>query len=47
MHSFLSALKNQRGFRALHYREFRLITGSQLFGNLGTWMDELSRGWLI
>ena len=47
MHSFLSALKNQRGFRALHYREFRLITGSQLCGNLGTWMDELSRGWLI
>ena len=47
MHSFLSTLKNQRGFRALHYREFRLITGSQLCGNLGTWMDELSRGWLI
>ncbi len=47
MQSFLSALKSQRAFKALHYREFRLVTGCQLFGNLGTWMDELSRGWLI
>lgn len=43
----LSALRSQRAFKALHYREFRLITGCQMFGNLGTWMDELSRGWLI
>jgi predicted MFS family arabinose efflux permease len=47
MPSFLSALRGQRAFKALHYREFRLVTGCQLFGNLGTWMDELSRGWLI
>ncbi len=47
MQSFLSALREQRAFKALHYREFRLVTGCQLFGNLGTWMDELSRGWLI
>ena len=47
MQSFISALRNQRAFKALHYREFRLITGCQMFGNLGTWMDELSRGWLI
>src|SRR5438046_6762640 len=47
MQSFVSALRNQRAFKALHYREFRLVTGCQLFGNIGTWMDELSRGWLI
>ena len=47
MESFWSALRNQRAFKALHYREFRLVTGCQMFGNLGTWMDELSRGWLI
>jgi MFS family permease len=47
MQSFLSSLRSQRAFKALHYREFRLVTGCQLFGNLGTWMDELSRGWLI
>jgi MFS family permease len=47
MQSFLSALRSQRAFKALHYREFRLVTGCQMFGNLGTWMDELSRGWLI
>jgi MFS family permease len=47
MQSFLSALRSQRAFKALHYRQFRLVTGCQMFGNLGTWMDELSRGWLI
>src|SRR5437868_10207069 len=47
MQSLWSALRSQRAFKALHYREFRLVTGCQLFGNMGTWMDELSRGWLI
>ena len=47
MSSFFAALGNHRAFIALNYRNFRLITGCQLFGNLGTWMDELSRGWLI
>jgi MFS family permease len=47
MRAFFSALREQRAFKALHYREFRLVTGCQLFGNMGTWMDELSRGWLI
>jgi MFS family permease len=42
-----SAIRGHRAFKALHYREFRLLTYSQIFGNLGTWMDELSRGWLI
>lgn len=47
MSSFFTALRSHRAFKALHYREFRLVTGCQMFGNLGTWMDELSRGWLI
>jgi MFS family permease len=32
---------------ALRYRAFRLVCGSQVFSNIGIWMDELSRGWLI
>ncbi len=36
-----------RPFEALRYRGYRLLSGAQLFGNLGTWMDEVSRGWLI
>ena len=47
MQSLLSALRDSRAFKALRYRQFRLVTGCQMFGNLGTWMDELSRGWLI
>ena len=47
MESFFAAIRGHQAFKALHYREFRLVTGCQLFGNLGTWMDELSRGWLI
>src|ERR1700704_235761 len=42
-----SGIRDHRAFKALHYREFRLVTSSQMFGNLGIWMDELSRGWLI
>jgi len=42
-----SAIRGHRAFKALHYRDFRLICGSQTFGNIGTWMDELSRGWLM
>src|SRR2546423_14501465 len=47
MNPFFSAIRGHRAFKALHYREFRLICGAQVFGNIGTWMDELSRGWLI
>src|SRR5690242_11469123 len=47
MNTFFSAIRGHRAFKALHYREFRLICGSQVFGNIGTWMDELSRGWLM
>src|SRR3954469_15084504 len=44
---FFSTIRGHRAFKALHYREFRLICGAQVFGNIGMWMDELSRGWLI
>ena len=47
MSPFFSAIRGHRAFKALHYREFRLICGGQVFGNIGMWMDELSRGWLI
>jgi MFS family permease len=47
MSPFFSALRAHRAFKALHYREFRLVCGGQVFSNIGMWMDELSRGWLI
>jgi MFS family permease len=47
MPSFINALRNNRAFKALHYRDFRTVSMCQIFGNLGFWMDELSRGWLI
>jgi MFS family permease len=47
MPSFLTAIRNNRAFQALHYRDFRTVSVCQIFGNLGFWMDELSRGWLI
>ena len=47
MSPFFSALRGHRAFKALHYREFRLVCGGQVFSNIGMWMDELSRGWLM
>src|SRR5689334_8289778 len=47
MSRFFSTIRGHRAFKALHYREFRLICTGQLFSNIGMWMDELSRGWLI
>lgn len=34
-------------FKALRYREFRLIWYGQFFASSGMWMDEVTRGWLI
>ena len=47
MTSLLAAIRAHHAFKALHYREFRLVCGGQVFGNMAMWMDELSRGWLI
>ena len=47
MQSFFSKVRGHRALTALQFRAFRLVCGGQVFGNVGTWMDELSRGWLI
>lgn len=47
MSSFLSTIRGHPALKALHYRPFRLVCSGQVFSNIGMWMDELSRGWLI
>jgi MFS family permease len=47
MRSFSSKVRSHHALTALQFRTFRLVCGGQVFGNLGTWMDELSRGWLM
>ena len=44
---FLDAFLHLRAFEALRYREYRLIWYGQLSASMGTWMDEVTRGWLI
>ncbi|MET0503653.1 MAG: MFS transporter [Candidatus Binatia bacterium] len=34
-------------FEALRHREYRLIWYGQVFASMGTWMDQVTRGWLI
>jgi MFS family permease len=36
-----------RAFEALRHREYRLIWYGQIFASMGTWMDQVTRGWLI
>ncbi len=36
-----------RAFEALYHREYRLIWYGQIFASMGTWMDQVTRGWLI
>ena len=47
MSSFFSTIRGHRALQALRFRAFRLVCGGQVFSNIGMWMDELSRGWLI
>jgi len=47
MRSFFSRLRDHHALAAVRFRTFRLICTGQVFGNIGTWMDELSRGWLM
>jgi len=47
MNGFLAALLRLRAFEALRYRDYRLLSYGQISGNMGTWMDEVSRGWLL
>lgn len=44
---FLDAFLHLRAFEALRHREYRLIWYGQLSASMGTWMDEVTRGWLI
>ncbi len=34
-------------FEALRHREYRLIWYGQIFASMGTWMDQVARGWLM
>ncbi|HJU63054.1 MAG TPA: MFS transporter, partial [Candidatus Binatia bacterium] len=34
-------------FEALRHRQYRLIWYGQIFASMGTWMDQVTRGWLI
>ncbi len=43
----LSALVRLRAFEALRHREYRLLWYGQVFSSMGTWMDQVTRGWLI
>ncbi|HKY08287.1 MAG TPA: MFS transporter, partial [Candidatus Binatia bacterium] len=36
-----------RAFEALRYREYRLIWYAQVFASQATWMDQVTRGWLL
>src|SRR4026209_1068651 len=36
-----------RAFEALRHRDYRLLWYGQIFGSMGTWMDQVTRGWLI
>ena len=36
-----------RCFEALRHREYRLLWYGQVFSSMGTWMDQVTRGWLI
>src|SRR3972149_5005050 len=43
----LAALLGLRAFKPLRYREYRLLWSGQIFGSMGMWMEEVTRGWLI
>jgi MFS family permease len=43
----LEALLRARTLEALQHREFRLLWYGQIFTAMGTWMDQVTRGWLI
>ena len=43
----LVVLVRLRAFEALRHREYRLLWYGQVFSSMGTWMDQVTRGWLI
>lgn len=44
---FLDACLKLHAFQALRHREYRLLCYAQTSGSMGTWMDEVTRGWLV
>jgi MFS family permease len=47
MKNRIAAIARLRAFEALRFREYRLLWFGQVFGTMGMWMDEVTRGWLI
>jgi MFS family permease len=43
----IQLLTRLRAFEALRYREYRLIWYAQIFASQATWMDQVTRGWLL
>ncbi len=43
----IELLVRLRAFDALRHREYRLLWYGQVFSSMGTWMDQVTRGWLI
>ena len=43
----LEFLFRLRAFEALRHHEYRLLWYGQIFASMGTWMDQVTRGWLI
>ncbi len=43
----LDVLLRFRLFEPLRHREYRLLWYGQIFASMGTWMDQVTRGWLI
>jgi MFS family permease len=43
----IALLVRLRAFEALRHREYRLLWYGQIFASMGTWMDQVTRGWLI
>jgi MFS family permease len=43
----LNRIVRVRAFEALSHREYRLLWYGQVFSSMGTWMDQVTRGWLI
>jgi predicted MFS family arabinose efflux permease len=43
----LGVLLRFKTFEALRHRQYRLIWYGQIFASMGTWMDQVTRGWLI
>lgn len=43
----IELLVRLRAFEALRHGEYRLLWYGQIFSSMGTWMDQVTRGWLI